>query len=644
MKIACISLGCPKNQVDLDVMVHILLSAGHETVADLGEADVILVNTCGFIESAKTEAIENILEACAYKQQNPELKVIVTGCLAERYRSQIEEEIPEVDAVVGCASNKAIDSIVARLFQGENHLESYGAKKDFPLGGKRVIGTPAHYAYLKIAEGCNNRCHYCAIPGIRGPLHSRDLADCVAEARWLAGEGVKELIVVAQDPTAYGEDWGKPGSICELLDKLNKVPGLEWIRIMYAYPERITDDFIAAMKRNEKVVPYLDLPIQHCNDTILKNMNRRSNRAELLEVIGKLRREIPGITLRTTLIAGFPGETEEQFEDLCNFVKEVKFDRLGCFAYSAEENTVAAKMDGQIDQETKDRRAELVMQIQTGIMAQKQAEKVGQTVRVLCDGIDEESGLYLCRTTGDAPEVDGNVCVSSEEPLYPGQFYDVLVEDSDLYDLYGTVAKSQIGGIYMNLPNKLTLTRIILVPVFMVFVSLTRIGTEDFNPTWYLVAGIVFAAASFTDFLDGHLARKWNMVTDFGKFADPLADKLLTTVAFIYMLRDGVCSPVVLCIILAREFAVSGLRMVAASAKDGKVIAANMWGKVKTVLQMLTIIFYYFGTALTWGNFIMIGADCVFLSYWLCWLVAIATAISGIKYLWDNRSFINTAK
>ena len=294
MKIACISLGCPKNQVDLDVMVHILLSAGHETVADLGEADVILVNTCGFIESAKTEAIENILEACSYKQVNPNLKVVVTGCLAERYRSQIEEEIPEVDAVVGCASNKAIDSIVARLFSGEEHLESYGLKKDFPLGGKRVIGTPAHYAYLKIAEGCNNRCHYCAIPGIRGPLRSREMADCVAEARWLAGEGVKELIIVAQDPTAYGEDWGKPGSICELLDKLNRIDGIQWIRIMYAYPERITDEFIAAMKRNEKVLPYLDLPIQHCNDIILKNMNRRSTRAELLEVIGKLRREIPG--------------------------------------------------------------------------------------------------------------------------------------------------------------------------------------------------------------------------------------------------------------------------------------------------------------------------------------------------------------
>ena len=438
MKIACISLGCPKNQVDLDCMVHTLLAAGHETVADLSEADVALVNTCGFIESAKTEAIENILEACACKEQNPNLKVVVTGCLAERYRSQIREEIPEVDAVVGCASNGVIDSIVARVTGGEQ-LESYGPKKEFPLGGKRVIGTPAHYAYLKIAEGCNNRCHYCAIPLIRGPLRSRPLEDCVAEARWLASEGVKELIVVAQDPTAYGEDWGQPGSICELLDRLNEIEGIEWIRIMYAYSERITDKFIAAMQRNKKVVPYLDLPIQHCNDEILHNMNRRSTRAELLEVIGRLRAAIPGITLRTTLIAGFPGETEAQFEELCQFVKEVQFDRLGCFAYSAEENTLAARMEGQLDQETKDRRAELVMQIQTGIMSQKQAAKVGQTVQALCDGIDEESGLYLCRTAGDAPEVDGCVCVSSETPLYPGEFYTIRVEESDLYDLYGVV-------------------------------------------------------------------------------------------------------------------------------------------------------------------------------------------------------------
>ena len=442
MKIAIISLGCPKNQVDADVFCHALIKDGHTTVGDPAEADIIIINTCGFIESAKTEAIENILMACQYKQQNPALKVIVTGCLAERYKQQIIQEIPEVDAVVGIGSNAALPAIVRRLCaDGAGQTESYGPKSDMPLGGARVISTPRHYAYLKIAEGCNNGCYYCAIPLIRGALRSREINDCVAEARWLAGEGVRELILVAQDPTAYGEDWGKPGAICELLDRLQEIDGIRWIRVLYAYPERISDEFIAALVRNTKVVPYLDLPIQHCDDAVLKAMNRRGGRKEIEDAIARLRAAIPGITLRTTLIAGFPGETEEQFEDLCNFVKEVQFDRLGCFAYSAEENTVAAKMDGQIDQETKDRRAELVMQIQTGIMAQKQAEKVGQTVHVLCDGIDEESGLYLCRTTGDAPEVDGNVCVSSEEPLYPGQFYDVLVDDSDLYDLYGTVAK-----------------------------------------------------------------------------------------------------------------------------------------------------------------------------------------------------------
>ena len=438
MKIACISLGCPKNQVDLDGMVYTLLAAGHETVADLGEADLVLVNTCGFIESAKTEAIENILEACSYKQQNPNLKVVVTGCLAERYRSQIREEIPEVDAVVGCASNGVIDQIAARVAGGEQ-LETYGPKRDFPLGGKRVIGTPAHYAYLKIAEGCNNRCHYCAIPLIRGPLRSRALDDCVAEASWLAGEGVKELIVVAQDPTAYGEDWGKPGSICALLDRLNAIEGIEWIRILYAYPERITDDFIAAMQRNEKVLPYLDLPIQHCNDEILHNMNRRSTKAELLDVIGRLRSAIPGVTLRTTLIAGFPGESEAQFEELCAFVKEVEFDRLGCFAYSAEENTVAARMENQIDEETKQRRADHIMELQAEISEKKQHEKVGQTLECVCDGFDEESGMYLLRSKADSPEIDGNVLTPGDTPLEVGAFYNVTVTDSDTYDLYGYV-------------------------------------------------------------------------------------------------------------------------------------------------------------------------------------------------------------
>ena len=437
MKIACISLGCPKNQVDLDVMVHSLLSAGHETVADLAEADAVLVNTCGFIESAKTEAIENILEACSYKQANPELKVVVTGCLAERYRSQIAQEIPEVDAVVGCASNGAIAAILDRLTAGEQHLESYGPKRDFPLGGKRVIGTPAHYAYLKIAEGCNNRCHYCAIPGIRGPLRSRDMADCLAEARWLAGEGVKELIVVAQDPTAYGEDWGKPGAICELLDRLQEIEGIRWIRILYAYPERISDAFIAAMVRNTKVVPYLDLPIQHCDDAVLKAMNRRGGRREIEDAIARLRAAIPGITLRTTLIAGFPGETEEQYAELCDFVKTVKFDRLGCFAYSAEENTVAAKMPNQLDEETKQRRADHIMELQAEVSAAREGEKVGNTYECICDGVDDETGMYLLRTKADCPEIDGNVLTPADTPLETGAFYNVTITDADTYDLYG---------------------------------------------------------------------------------------------------------------------------------------------------------------------------------------------------------------
>ena len=436
--IAIISLGCPKNQVDADVFCHALLKAGHQTVADPAQADVIIVNTCGFIQSAKEEAIENILMACQYKQQNPDLKVIVTGCLAERYKQQIASEMPEVDAVVGIGSNAALPAIVERVCAaGADRLESYGPKTDMPLGGARVISTPSHYAYLKIAEGCNNRCRYCAIPLIRGPLRSRPLEDCVAEARWLAGEGVRELIVVAQDPTAYGEDWGRPGAINDLLDALNAIEGIRWIRVLYAYPERITDDFIRAMVRNRKVVPYLDLPIQHCNDRILAAMNRRGSRAELEDVIRRLRAAIPGLTLRTTLIAGFPGETEEEYAELCDFVRTVRFDRLGCFAYSPEENTPAAAMDGQLAEEVRQRRADHIMEIQAEISAAAMAAKVGQTLPCLCDGVDEETGMYLLRSMGDCPEIDGNVLTPADTPLVPGEFYRVTITDSDTYDLYG---------------------------------------------------------------------------------------------------------------------------------------------------------------------------------------------------------------
>ena len=292
-------------------------------------------------------------------------------------------------------------------------------------------------AYLKIAEGCNNRCHYCAIPLIRGPLRSRPIDDCVAEARWLAGEGVKELILVAQDPTAYGEDWGKPGAVCELLDKLNTIEGIRWIRVLYAYPERISDEFIAALVRNNKVVPYLDLPIQHCDDEVLKNMNRRGGRKEIEDAIRRLRAAIPNITLRTTLIAGFPGETEEQYSELCDFVKTVKFDRLGCFAYSAEENTVAAKMDNQIDEEVKQRRADHIMELQAEISAEKEAEKVGKTYECICDGVDDETGMYLLRSAADCPEIDGSIMTPADTPLEAGAFYNVTITDADTYDLYG---------------------------------------------------------------------------------------------------------------------------------------------------------------------------------------------------------------
>ena len=443
MKIALISLGCPKNQVDADVMCRSLLAAGHESTADLSQADVIIVNTCGFIESAKAEAIENILMACSYKEQNPDLKVVVTGCLAERYQKEIRAEMPEVDAVVGIGSNSAICAVIERLSTGPQ--EQFGPKTAMPLGGARVISTPPHYAYLKIAEGCNNRCHYCAIPLIRGGLRSRAMSDCVAEAKWLADQGVQELIVVAQDPTAYGEDWGKPGSICQLLDQLNAVEGIRWIRILYAYPERITDEFVAALQRNEKVLPYLDLPIQHCNDEILHRMNRRGGRREIEEAIAKLRAAIPNITLRTTLIAGFPGETEEQFEEMCRFVRDMQFDRLGCFAYSPEEGTKAATMPDQIDEEVKQRRADQIMEIQTGIMSRKQAERVGQELECICDELDEENGLYLLRTMSDAPEIDGNVCVPADEyQLEFGHFYKVHILDSDLYDLYGEIVEELV--------------------------------------------------------------------------------------------------------------------------------------------------------------------------------------------------------
>ena len=439
MKIACISLGCPKNQVDLDVMVHILLSAGHETVADLAEADVILVNTCGFIESAKTEAIENILEACSYKQQNPELKVIVTGCLAERYRSQIEEEIPEVDAVVGCASNKAIDTIVARLFHGEDHLESYGAKKDFPLGGKRVIGTPAHYAYLKIAEGCNNRCTYCAIPLIRGKMRSRTMKDIIEEATSLDALGVKELNIIAQDPSAYGIDLYGKYELPELIRGICDATNIPWIRLLYCYPDKITDELVAEIRDNPRVVKYIDIPIQHISDRVLKAMNRHGDSAMIRDAVKRLR-DIPGIVLRSTAIVGFPGETEEDFEELCKFIKEAKFERFGAFTYSREEDTPAYDFPNQVDEQVKQDRYDILMQTQLEISEKFNEKRIGKTYKVMCEGYDPVAGSHYGRSYAEAADIDGKIWFSVKNPnlrIAEGEMIDVKITEAMDYDLVG---------------------------------------------------------------------------------------------------------------------------------------------------------------------------------------------------------------
>ena len=438
MKLAVISLGCPKNQVDADVMCRALLERGHITTADLSEADVILVNTCGFIESAKQEAIDTILEACSYKGQNPALKVVVTGCLAQRYQHEIVKEIPEVDAVVGLGSNAAICSILERL-TGTEPVESYGAKESLPLGGARVISTPRHYAYIKIAEGCSNRCSYCAIPLIRGPLRSRTVPDVVAEARFLAGEGVRELIVVAQDVTAFGMDRGG-ADLAPLLDALNGVEGIEWIRLLYAYPERITDEVIAAMTRNKKVLHYLDVPIQHINSELLRSMNRRGDRRTVLDALERLRAAMPDITLRTTLIAGYPGETPAQFDELCEFVRAYRFDRLGCFTYSQEEDTPAALLPDQVDQEVKERRAEIITDMQMDITDPKCESYVGRTFQVLVEGFDRYAECWFGRSYMDAPDVDGKIFFTTQgkRPVL-GSFVPVIIEDWMNGDLTGSM-------------------------------------------------------------------------------------------------------------------------------------------------------------------------------------------------------------
>ncbi len=436
-KISLVSLGCSKNQIDAEKMLYRLQKAGFVITPDMAEADAAIVNTCGFIEDAKAEAVENILEAARFKQDGLKA-LVVTGCLAERYRDEILEELPEVDAVVGLAGNADIAKIVQSAIDGGKGGH-YGEKESFSLEGPRVLSTPFYTAYLKIAEGCDNCCTYCAIPKIRGRFRSRKMEDILSEAQELVLGGVKELVLVAQDTTRYGEDLYGKGRLPELLKELCRLEGLHWVRVLYTYPERITAELLQVMAEEPKVVRYFDIPIQHCNDAILKKMNRRSTKAQLVELINEIRAKMPDATLRTTLITGFPGETEAQFEELCEFVAEMQFDRLGCFAYSAEEDTPAAEFEGQVPQQKRVDRAENIMNQQSRIAETKNQEKIGSVAEVLVEGYDNYIKCYFGRSAADAPEVDGKVFFMSARPLKMGDFVQVQINDTLEYDLLGEV-------------------------------------------------------------------------------------------------------------------------------------------------------------------------------------------------------------
>lgn len=439
-KIAMIGLGCPKNQVDAEMMLSTLIEAEFEITGDTEEADLVIINTCGFINDAKEEAIDNILGACELKKEGIIKGVVVTGCLSERYREEIMEEIPEVDACVGIGANGRIAEICKSVLTG-NKVCEFPSKYDLPLEGGRVLTTPSHYAYLKIAEGCSNNCTYCAIPKIRGKFRSRSIESVVLEAEELAKQGIKELIVVAQDTTKYGVDiYGEP-KLHKLVSEIAKIDGIEWIRLLYCYPESMTDELIDVIANENKVCKYIDLPLQHCNGNVLKRMNRKGDREYLLSLIGKMREKIPGLVLRTTFITGFPGETEEQFTELCEFINEAKFDRLGCFAYSPEDDTPAAKLKDQIDTDVKNKRAEIVMNEQMLIMEEKQNEKIGAEFDVMVDYFDEDNLLYMGRTYMDAPEIDTSVIISSEEELTQGQIVKCKVIGFDDFDMVAEVVE-----------------------------------------------------------------------------------------------------------------------------------------------------------------------------------------------------------
>ncbi len=434
--IGFISLGCAKNQVDCERMMYRVQEAGHQVCAGIEGCDVVVINTCGFIDSAKSEAIDYILMCANLKEQGSIGKILVTGCLSQRYQDQIMAELPEVDGVLGTGSYTEVVSAIERLMENQA-VSDFGSIDAPEVETGRIVTTPEHYAFIKIAEGCDNRCSYCVIPYLRGKFRSRQMDDVLYEARLLADSGVKELIVVAQDTSRYGTDFPEHKRLLpELLRQMCQIEGLNWIRLHYLYPDEIDDELIDVIASESKIVKYLDIPIQHCNSKILKLMNRRGDGEYLRSLFAKLRQRIPGLVLRTSVITGLPGETEEEFAELCNFLKEMKLERVGAFPFSPEEGTPAAQMEHP-DAETAQSRAAMVETIQSRIMDEYNEAMIGRTLEILVDGFDEEFGQYYGRTYADSPEIDGRVWIASDEDLSEGTFVQVCVDGLVEGDLSG---------------------------------------------------------------------------------------------------------------------------------------------------------------------------------------------------------------
>ena len=439
-KVGFISLGCCKNLVDTEVMLYNLHAAGFEITPDEEEAEIIVINTCGFIESAKGEAIDNILDAAELKKYGKCRHIIATGCLAERYREEVMKELPEVDALVGIGSLSDIADACRAVMRGEKYT-SFRDKETSALGGDRIITTEPHTAYLKVSEGCDNLCTYCAIPLIRGKHRSRTIEDIVKEAKDLERMGVKEVNLIAQDTTRYGLDIYGEYSLARLVRAITEETNIPWIRLLYCYPDKITDELIEEFHTNDRLVKYMDIPVQHISDSVLKRMNRHGGKALILDAIKKLRCQVPDIILRTTAMVGFPGETDEDFTELCEFVKEARFDRFGAFTFSPEEGTPAAEMDDQIDEQVKQDRYDILMQTQLTVSEEKNAEKIGSTLTVLCDGFDRIAEIYYGRSYADAPDVDGKVYFKSKNAVNPGEFVKVVITEALDYDLIGEVTE-----------------------------------------------------------------------------------------------------------------------------------------------------------------------------------------------------------